>query len=55
VRLHGGGVRVNLDNRNLIPGFVHVLVEGDQNAARWPRRTRRDPARVLARCQVAQA
>ena len=30
VRLHRGGVRVNLDNRNLIPGFVHVLVEGDQ-------------------------
>ena len=29
VRLHGGGVRVNLDNRNLIPGVVQVLVEGD--------------------------
>ena len=30
VRLHRGGVRVNLDNRNLISGFVHVLVERDQ-------------------------
>ena len=30
VRLHRGGVRVNLDNRNLVSGFVHVLVEGDQ-------------------------
>ena len=30
VRLHRGGVRVNLDNRNLISGFVRVLVERDQ-------------------------
>src|SRR6476661_10159429 len=30
VRLHRGGVRVNLDNRNLVSGFAHVLVEGDQ-------------------------
>src|SRR5580765_7163997 len=30
VRLHRGGVRVNLDDRNLISGFVHVLVERDQ-------------------------
>jgi hypothetical protein len=30
MRLHRGGVRVNLDNRNLISGFVHVLVERDQ-------------------------
>src|SRR5690349_22540500 len=30
VCLHRGGVRVNLDNRNLISGFVHVLVERDQ-------------------------
>ncbi len=29
VRLHRRGVRVNLDNRNLISGFVQVLVEGD--------------------------
>ena len=54
VRLHGGGVRVNLDNRNLISGVVHVLVEGDHP---WlVGLDEFDETRdAFARCQAAQA
>ena len=54
VRLHRGGGRVNLDNRNLISGLVQYSLKAITRGSLASMSSTR-PARALAHCRVAQA